>query len=82
MSKSAEPVSDPPSDIVTMAEYKEVPCKSCDALIVWMKTKTGANMPVNAKSAKFGDTIYDASAGHISHFATCPNASLHRKPRA
>jgi hypothetical protein len=40
-------------------------CSSCSALIFWIKTRTGKNMPVDV-------------ATHESHFATCPNADEHR----
>jgi len=63
------------------SDYREVPCRSCGELVVWMKTKNGKNMPVNAKTAKFGDALFDSSKGHVSHFATCPNANEHRNPR-
>lgn len=41
-------------------------CKSCGAVIFWIKTAAGKSMPVTG-------------AG-ISHFADCPNADAHRKP--
>ncbi len=59
----------------TMAE-----CKSCGAIIVWLRTKQGHNMPVDYHTFNTGDPgIFDLKRGHISHFATCPNASRHRK---
>lgn len=42
-------------------------CSSCRAQIFWIVTKAKKRMPVN------GDGT--------SHFATCPNADLHRKPK-
>ncbi len=57
-------------------------CRSCDADIVWLKTKAGKNMPVDADE----DAVVDAEAGrlfdrdeHTSHFETCPDAEKHRK---
>lgn len=44
-------------------------CNSCGADIVWIVTAAGKRMPVDART-------------HESHFATCPNAAHHRKPRA
>jgi len=35
-------------------------------------------MPVDADSVSEGDTVFN-SKEHISHFATCPNATKHRK---
>ena len=40
-------------------------CKSCQATIWWVQTRSGKNMPVNNKGE--------------SHFADCPNANFHRK---
>jgi hypothetical protein len=55
-------------------------CRSCQAGIVWVKTKTGKNMPVDADTWTQGDPhLFDPELGHISHFATCPNADDHRK---
>ena len=42
-------------------------CQSCEAPIRWVKTKAGKNLPVNPDG--------------IAHFATCPEADKHRKPR-
>lgn len=55
-------------------------CRSCRAQIVWLKTEAGKNMPVDADTVKPEDEAFD-SAVHISHFATCPNASQHRRTR-
>jgi hypothetical protein len=61
-------------------------CKSCGADIVWARMDSGAMMPVDAKKqvAVVMDEV--EMTGHIvmartSHFATCPHASDHRKPR-
>ncbi|MFV2091352.1 MAG: hypothetical protein ACC642_11890 [Pseudomonadales bacterium] len=57
-------------------------CKSCGAIIIWLKTKQGNRMPVDYASFNTGDSgIFDPGKGHVSHFATCPNAAKHRKPR-
>lgn len=51
-------------------------CRSCGAVIIWLLTKTGKSMPVDASSvqAQKGALIYDPEKGHISHFSTCPQA--------
>lgn len=66
-------------------------CKSCGAAIIWAKTPTGKTMPIDAASETMwlidGDSInsFNASARPVqvrkSHFATCPNADQHRRPR-
>lgn len=62
-------------------------CRSCQAEIVWMKTESGKNIPVNPVpstpdrfSPKYTEDVFDPER-HESHFATCPNADRHRKPR-
>lgn len=42
-------------------------CRSCDAAIFWIKTAAGKSMPVDRDGT--------------SHFATCPHAAQHRRPR-
>lgn len=60
----------------------EVSCSSCGAAIVWFRTKSGKRMPVDATSTLPTDAEHQLDLKrHISHFATCPNAPQHRKPR-
>lgn len=68
-------------------------CKSCGAEIVWVKTRSGKRMPLDARPTPNGnleidlaDCVYfvtpDLNAAgkrYTSHFATCPNASEHRR---
>lgn len=56
-------------------------CRSCGADVVWLKARTGSNMIVDADTVCDGDVFYDHSR-HRSHWATCPNAAQHRKPKA
>jgi hypothetical protein len=58
-----------------------VECRSCGAPIVFLTTSTGKRMPVEADSVSPGDTEFEPSAGHESHFANCPNADGHRGGR-
>lgn len=55
-------------------------CRSCNKQIVFLKTRNGKNMPVDADSVEPEDDELDLSR-HVSHFRTCPNADKHRKPR-
>ena len=61
-------------------------CKSCGAPIVWGRTEAGKYMPLDEKEVmywkldNFGRLSTDK--GRTSHFATCPQANRHRKPRA
>ncbi len=49
------------------AGTREARCKSCGASIFWIVTTFGRRMPVD------GDGL--------SHFATCPDAAKHRRPK-
>ena len=56
-------------------------CRSCGAEIVWMKTGSGKNIPVDAETvADEGATIFDPEQ-MISHFATCPEAKEWREKK-
>ena len=57
-------------------------CKSCGAEIVWLKTSSDKNIPVDC------DTVEEDTLGMpevfdpdtmTSHFATCPDAKKWRK---
>ncbi len=64
-------------------------CKSCGASIIWVKSATHRDMPLDAEP-KQGLIIRKRDGMHPvavmtdvyrSHFATCPNADQHRKKR-
>ena len=64
-------------------------CKSCKKEIVFLKTKTGKTIPVNADTLTFQEqsaligrieVTFD-SGHHITHFADCPAAVKFRKGR-
>jgi hypothetical protein len=55
---------------VTFSIHANAPlqsCRSCSASIYWIVTGNNRKMPVDPSG--------------VSHFATCPNAAEHRKPR-
>jgi len=57
-------------------------CMSCGADIVWFRTKSGKRMPVDERSTEPTDREDQLNLQrHVSHFATCPNASQHRSER-
>jgi hypothetical protein len=60
---------------------KGAKCRSCNAAIVWLKTSTGKNMPVDAATVLPTDQTFEPPR-HVSHFATCPEADKHRKPKS
>jgi len=55
-------------------------CSSCRARIVFRTTAAGKRMPVEADCVEPTDEAFDAQR-HESHFARCPGAHQHRKPR-
>jgi len=61
-------------------EARTALCRSCLKPIIWFKTATGKNMPVDAETVEAYDEELDLSR-HISHFATCPQRDKWRKPR-
>lgn len=64
-------------------------CRSCGASIKWVLTEKGKWMPLDAEPVEGGniavlnDGSYVSSdpggMRYLSHFATCPQASAHRK---
>jgi hypothetical protein len=61
-------------------ERRIVRCRTCRAKIIWFKTSAGKNMPVDADTVEPEDEELDLPR-HVSHFATCPEADKHRRPR-
>lgn len=55
-------------------------CRSCGREIVWLRTRSGSNMPVNAETVEPGDDAFDARR-HVSHFSDCPQADEHRRTK-
>lgn len=68
-------------------------CRSCLAKIVWMHTRSGKRMPIDATQPVALAALSDPQATFedlrdrlgadavVSHFATCPNAARHRSAR-
>jgi len=65
-------------------------CRSCNAAIVWLKTSTGKNMPIDADfMAQIVDDLEHDPAPMFDyrehqkgvHWATCPHADHHRSKR-
>jgi len=57
---------------------KQETCRSCHAEIVFLTTRTGKTIPVNAETVGPEDREFDP-VRHTSHFATCPQAPQWRK---
>jgi len=62
-------------------------CSSCGAEIIFAKTASGKTMPLSVASKQKRVVLSDGDATamvrdtYLSHFADCPNASQHRKPK-
>lgn len=70
-------------------------CKGCGAEIVWLKTRSGKNIPVDVPEMKIVNGIIQNEIKHeavttavefdpsymTSHFATCPKADRFRRSR-
>lgn len=63
-------------------------CNSCGAAVLWCVTENGRRMPLNTdyEARVVLDPSTDPMTGKVrrtykSHFATCPNAAEHRKPK-
>ena len=62
-----------------MDEHEHIQkCRSCGADVIFIRTKKGKLMPVDAATVEREDYDFDA-ARHVSHFATCPDAAKHRR---
>ena len=48
-------------------------CKRCGDSIVWLKTKSGKNIPVDDSDGVSATEVYD-KARHSCHFDTCGRA--------
>ena len=52
-------------------------CRTCGAMIVWLRTRNDKWNPVDASTVAIGDKAYEHGR-HISHYATCPQAKQWR----
>lgn len=55
------------------------PCRSCGAPIVWIRLESGRSAPCDPKPVVIHTASGVTLSGYGSHFATCPNATQHRK---
>jgi hypothetical protein len=69
-------------------------CRSCKASILWVVMQSGRAMPLDAEPSASGTIVVDGEHARVakpdpadpqprytSHFATCPGAGQHRRPR-
>ena len=60
-------------------------CKSCQAEIIWAKTKNGKPVPLDRspvmkRYVRVGTSdLVELRTTYQTHFVTCPNAAEHRK---
>ncbi len=75
-------------------ELRQVPCYSCGAMMIWLRTINGARIPLDAEPTADGNAVirdgvvrfvsqtFQPDPGerrYKSHFATCPYANQHRR---
>jgi hypothetical protein len=56
-------------------------CRSCGAEIIWIRSEKGRACICDAKPVSGMTADGKVTRVWISHFATCPNAAAHRKPK-
>lgn len=56
-------------------------CRSCRAAIYWVTTPMGKSMPVDVAVPDGVQPTREKDGRGISHFATCPQADEHRRPK-
>lgn len=70
-------------------------CRSCGAEVVWVQTPSGRHMTIDPEPVENGNVVKDSDhpnrahvlrngenptgARYVSHFATCPDASVWRR---
>ena len=63
-------------------------CKSCEAEVVWIRTKRGKSMICDPELSDWpdgtvvtvgGQTLTNGGRGYRTHWASCPSAGRHRK---
>jgi hypothetical protein len=74
-----------------LAHMKIEHCRSCNAPIIWCKTKNGRAIPLDSEETGSGSFFLDENTmtafygrgartkGYVSHFATCPQHEQWRK---
>lgn len=68
-------------DTTEAHERRITRCRTCQARIIFLPTAAGKQMPCDADTVKPEHTQFDVDLGHENHWATCPGADKHRKPR-
>ena len=63
---------------MTTDNLKNSNCKGCGALIYWIKTKGGKDMPVNPEKTTIMTMKGEIHKGYIPHWATCPKVDNFR----
>lgn len=68
-------------------ELREDKCRTCQAPIIWVTSKNGKAMPLDAKPEKRVVISHDPAGGptvglirdtYLNHYATCPQAQRWR----
>lgn len=54
-------------------------CKSCQAEVVWLKTKNDKPMICDPRIVTVLTDAGETVRGRVPHWATCPSAAQHKK---
>ena len=79
-----EPEEEPKIAAIAKGESK---CKGCGAKIKWIRTESGASMPLNAKPGRYYRKArttplnYFSEEGYQPHFVSCPDAKKFRRKK-
>lgn len=70
------------NDTTEAHERRITRCKTpgCNARIIFLETAAGKRIPVDADTVEPHHEQFEHSK-HVSHFATCTDASAHRRAR-
>lgn len=66
------------------AQRSDATCSSCGALIYWITMPSGKRMPIDRGREQrvcFIDGQWRVLGSYKSHFASCPQADQHRRPK-
>jgi hypothetical protein len=63
------------------AGVRESECRTCTAGIYWIRTAAGRPMPIDCYVQGGSAPTPTENGKGVAHFATCPTADQHRRPR-
>ena len=70
------------TDIGNRPKPRQTECRSCHAPIIFVETKTGKKMPLDAKpfsAVQVKEGVGEVIQVYMPHWATCSKADQHRR---